>query len=135
MSLVPDKRADRIFPAVPPLALLSASVIPAATWRQRPKLNPRRIVYALTVLAFLLWGSYTVFTVLADGSNRERNEERGRRDFCAQVQAWERAENRTVEIAGPVSDGEQSLLIYLRRTTWLSRDDVAKELARGAREW
>ena len=131
MSLVPNKRADRIFPAIPPLALLFASALQAATGGPRPAPNPRRIVYALTVLAFLLWGSYAVFTVLTDRSNRERNEERARRDFCTQVQAWERTEHRTVKIAGPVSDGEQSLLLYLGRTTWLSRDDVAKELARG----
>jgi 4-amino-4-deoxy-L-arabinose transferase-like glycosyltransferase len=132
MSLVPNKRADRIFPVVPPLALLFASAIRAASWRARPAWNPRRIIYALTVVAVLLWGGYAAFTVLKDSGNRERSEERARRDFCVQVRAWEHAQKRSVKVVGPVSDREQSLLVYLRRTTWLSRDDMAKELARGS---
>ena len=132
MSLVPNKRADRIFPMVPPLALLFASAVRAASWGARPALNLRRVIYALTVFAVLLWGSYTVFAVLRDSGNRERNEELARRDFCTQVLAWEHAEKRAVKVVGPVSDREQSLLVYLRRTTWLSRDDMAKELARGS---
>jgi len=132
MSLVPNKRADRIFPMVPPLALLFASAVHAASWGVRPVLNLRRIIYALTVFAVLLWGSYTVFAVLKDSGNRERNEELARRDSCTRVLAWEHAQKRSVKVVGPVSDREQSLLVYLHRTAWLSHDDMAEALTQGS---
>lgn len=131
MSLVPNKRADRIFPVVPPLALLFASIFQVASWGEHPARKKRQLTYALTLIAFLLWGFYSAFVVLKDQSNPERNEECARRIFCLDVMAWERSENQKVPLVGPISDREQSLLIYLRRTAWISHEQGAKRLTQG----
>lgn len=130
MSLVPNKRVDRIFPVVAPFALLTAQLLAASVWTGVGWRRPQKVIGSLTVSAFLLWGGYTVYWQL-DARNPEKNEELARRDLCRQVMDFSRATGRAVTVAGPISDLNQSLLTTLRCTKPVAPDQLNDALAKG----
>lgn len=127
MSLVPNKRVDRIFPIVAPLALLGAYGVAAGTWREGRRWSPHRVIGGLTLVSFLIWGGYTIYWQL-DRHNPEKNEELARRELCRQVSRYARATQRNIRIAGPVSDLNQSLMTTLRCTKPVAKDKLDDEL-------
>ncbi|MEI7880273.1 MAG: hypothetical protein WCI95_05295 [bacterium] len=130
MSLVPNKRVDRIFPIVAPFALLVAHLIGTGTWAGIGLRNPRKVIGCLTIIAFLTWGGYTVYWQM-DTRNQEKNEEIARRDLCRQVTDFARAARVDVKVVGPISDLNQSLLTYLRCTGTIDQDMLRDALAEG----
>lgn len=128
MSFVPNKRADRIFPIVAPFALLMAHGVVACQWCDRWRLG--RIIGVLTIGAFLVWGSYTVYWQL-DTRNQEKNEELARYEMCREAIRFARSAKKDLSIVGPISDRNQSLLTYLRCTTPLVRGEVENALQAG----
>jgi 4-amino-4-deoxy-L-arabinose transferase-like glycosyltransferase len=127
MSIIPNKRVDRIFPIVAPLALLGAYGVAAGTWREGQRWSPRRVIGGLTLVSFLVWGGYTLYWQL-DRHNPEKNAELARRDLCRQVSAYARTAQRDIRIAGPVSDLNQSLMTTLRCTKPVAKDTLGAEL-------
>jgi 4-amino-4-deoxy-L-arabinose transferase-like glycosyltransferase len=123
MSLVPGKRADRIFPVVLPLSILWAYVIRHASWNPAWRLTRCRAVQCLTIIAATVWGGYTVYNQLI---NLPHDPALGLRRFCDRVLAWEQLNGRPAVIVGPVSDDDQALPVYLRQTKC---PDLAQALA------
>ncbi len=130
MSLVPNKRVDRIFPIVPPFALLAAYMFNALSWTGTGLKNPQKVIGALALFSFLIWGGYTAYWQLST-KNKEKNEEIARHDLCQQVSRFARTEQVTVKVAGPISDRNQSLLTYLRCTDTIAPATWQAELAKG----
>ena len=130
MSLVPNKRVDRIFPIVAPLALLAAHLLSAGTWTRVGWRSPQKVIGTLTVIAFLIWGGYTAYWHL-DTRNQEKNEELARRDLCRQVTGFAHRTGVDIKVAGPVSDLNQSLLTTLRCTRPIGQDQLRDELDKG----
>lgn len=130
MSLVPNKRVDRIFPIVAPLALLAAHMLAAGTWERARRLDPRRVVSVLALIGFLAWGGYTAYWHW-DGNNEEKNQELARRELCRAAVAVAREARLDLKILGPVSDLNQTLLTYLRCTAPVGADTLKRELEQG----
>ena len=127
MSLVPDKRADRVFPLVPPMALLSAYAVRYQTRYLQPDALGRWIG-VLTVVAVLIWGPYTVLRMRQNGAGTEG----ARREFGERVREWAAAEGCPVVLAGPVDESDQSLPLHLRVSRWIPFEEIGEALARGA---
>ena len=125
MSLVPGKRADRIYPVVPSIALLAA-----CTWPLVASRRAARVLHGLTIGAALIWGGYTLANRLA-GDDAERRIERARLDFCNEVREAAGKAGGELRIVGPVKEEAQSLMVYLGMTRWIGREDAGAELARG----
>lgn len=130
MSLVPNKRVDRIFPIVAPFALLAAQLFTAGTWTGTGLRNFRVAIGTLTIIAFLIWGGYTAYWQL-DKRNQEKNDEIARLELCRQVADFARKAQLKIKIAGPVSDVNQSLMTYLRCTETVGRGMLEDELKQG----
>lgn len=112
MSLVPDKRADRIFPLVPPIALLAAHVVRHASRSRAAWLRPERAAPALAAAALVVWGGYVGAVAPVPAPDAERS----RREFADRVLQWERAAGESAALVGPLSEADQSLAVHLRRT-------------------
>ncbi len=130
MSLVPNKRVDRIFPIVAPFALLAAQMVAVNSLTGARRWNPRTVIGTLTICSFLIWGGYTVYWQL-DHRNQEKNEELARYSFCQEALGFARTNHMKVAVLGPVSDLNQSLLTYLRCTVPLQRHELAEALSSG----
>lgn len=130
MSLVPNKRVDRIFPVVAPFALLTGHMVAAATWTGAGLWRPAKIIGTLTLMAVLIWGGYTVYWQL-DARNPEKNEELARYELCLKAEQYAREAGVALKILGPISDRNQSLLTYLRCTVPVHPKGLEAELARG----
>jgi hypothetical protein len=85
-------------------------------------------MYGLAAAAAVVWGGYTVFAVRA----ARRDPALGLRVFCDRVLAWERTTGRRVSVVGPVSEADQALLIYLRRTRTIPLETAGDLWAHGA---
>jgi hypothetical protein len=127
MSLIPGRRADRIFPVVPPLAILGAYVVRFASSPQAGRFTRWRIVQGLTLGAVMVWGSYTLFAATLGRTD----EVPGLRQFCNRVMTWERTEGRQAVIVGPIPADDQALPVYLRRTTCRSLESALLGDGRG----
>jgi 4-amino-4-deoxy-L-arabinose transferase-like glycosyltransferase len=131
MSLVPNKRVDRIFPIVAPLALIAAHFLAAATGSKVGLWSPHKVIGTLTVISFLTWGGYTAYWHL-DTRNQEKNEEIARRDLCKQITRHSHSAAQDIRIVGPISDLNQSLLTYLRCTRMIKMEMLKDELGKGS---
>lgn len=127
MSLIPGKRADRIFPVVPPLAILGAYIVRYASWNPAWRLSRRRVVQMLVAGSAVAWGAYAVMASLGASSD----EARGLRLFCDRVIAWERQQGCNARVVGPVLDDDQALPVYLRETRCPDIKAVLAEVGRG----
>ena len=128
MTVVPSKRTDRIFPALPPLCLVLTALV-AAAQRASPESDwPNRWGRWTTRAAVVLSASATVaaiFEVYHTGQNLP--SEFGAHVLAANV-------GRRVEmIAGaqPVL-GEETMIVYLRRLHFLSAGAAAQMATAGA---
>lgn len=63
MSLVPSKRDDRIFPVIPPFALLSAGLVTLLPRREFPRWLTLRTLISTLSLATVFSGAYAVFRI------------------------------------------------------------------------
>jgi 4-amino-4-deoxy-L-arabinose transferase-like glycosyltransferase len=128
MSLVPGKRADRVFPLVAPLAIMGAYIVRYRSRSLTVRLTRWRIAQVLATLAVLVWGSYTLFEAI----RTPREDSLGLRRFCDRVIAWEQANGQNAMIAGPVLDDDQALPVYMRETTCVDLKSIPAGAGQGA---
>jgi hypothetical protein len=117
MSLIPSKRVDRIFPIVPPLALLLATVF--ARCLNAPELRQRACQWSAAALicAIIFSGGYVGAKVLAGYQNH-----RGAlHDFGRLVRKEAAAHHWRY---GAIGGRDEGLLLYLRRTRFSRPEDV-----------
>jgi 4-amino-4-deoxy-L-arabinose transferase-like glycosyltransferase len=112
MSLIPSKRVDRIFPAVPPLCMLLAAQIKAIM--TDGAIRVRRIAAFAIVFAAIFTGAYVAKRVI-DGY---RNDRDALMKFGREVRRIAAAERLRYEI---LPGRDESLLLYLQRPRFYTR--------------
>jgi 4-amino-4-deoxy-L-arabinose transferase-like glycosyltransferase len=123
MSLIPSKRVDRIFPIIPPLALLVATLF-ARCWNTA-ELRQRASQWSAVALicAMIFSGGYVGARVLA-GYQADRG---ALADFGRRVREEARVHQWRYEVIGRRTDEgrmDEGLLLYLRRTRFFRSEDV-----------
>ena len=112
MSLIPSKRVDRIFPAIPPLCLLLAAQIKAIMAEN--VIRARRIAAFAIIFAAIFTGAYAAMRV-ADGYRDHRD---ALVKFGGEVRRIATAEHLRYEI---LPGRDESLLLYLQRPRFYTR--------------
>jgi len=112
MSLIPSKRVDRIFPAIPPLCLLLAAQIKVVMADN--VIRARRIAAFAIIFAAIFTGAYAAMRV-ADGY---RNHRDALVKFGSEVRRIATAEHLRYEI---LPGRDESLLLYLQRPRFYTR--------------
>ena len=113
MSLIPSKRVDRIFPAIPPLCLLLAAQIQATTAGNSIRI--RRVAMFAIVFAAMFTGGYSALRVISGyRDNRDALVKFGR-----EVRRIATAEHLRV---GVLPARDEGLLLYLRRPRFFRGD-------------
>jgi 4-amino-4-deoxy-L-arabinose transferase-like glycosyltransferase len=150
MSLIPSKRVDRIFPIIPPLCLLLAAQVgkcavcshgsvsrssanvdfgltghrPVATKNEAARSRTYRWSSVALLLAIFFTGGYTIFKVISGYCNH--------RDtlvvFGSEVRRQAEVNHWRYEV---VSAKDEGLLLYLRKTHFIARDQAVAEWNRG----
>ncbi len=115
MSLIPSKRVDRIFPIVPPLCLFIAF---------QARRAPRWAAISLLV-ATLFTGAYSAERIF----RAYHDDEGALARFGAEVRREAAANNWRYEVIG---GREEGLLLYLRRTRFVRRDEAVARWNAGA---
>jgi len=112
MSLIPSKRVDRIFPAIPPLCLLLAAQIKVVMADNVIRV-PRIAAFAI-IFAAIFTGAYAAMRV-ADGYRNHRDV---LVKFGGEVRRIATAEHLRYEI---LPGRDESLLLYLQRPRFYTR--------------
>lgn len=112
MSLIPSKRVDRIFPAVPPLCLLLAAQLNAIMAGN--SLRIRRIAIFTIIFAAIFTGVYSAMRVI----DSYRNDRDALVKFGREVRRIAAAEHLRYEVL-PARD--EGLLLYLERPRFYTR--------------
>ena len=128
MSLVPSKRADRIFPVIPPLCLLLAATFApladALVWR----MSGRRLATGATVLALVITLAAATYEI-ADGY---RHDQGGLVRFgnVARVIAAARPERLAV-----ISGRDEGMLLYTHRPEFTKPEAALAAWRAGEIDW
>ena len=124
MSLIPSKRVDRIFPVVPPLCLLLAAQIRNIALGE----DLRKHVYQWSAVALLLsilfTGGYTISKVISG----YRDHRDALAIFGREVRREAAEHHWRYEV---VSAKDEGLLLCLRKTHFIARDQAVAEWNRG----
>jgi 4-amino-4-deoxy-L-arabinose transferase-like glycosyltransferase len=112
MSLIPSKRVDRVFPAIPPLCLLLAAQ--TKVFMADRVIRARRIAAFAIIFAAIFTGAYAAMRV-ADGY---RNHRDALVKFGGEVRRIATAEHLRYEI---LPGRDESLLLYLQRPRFYTR--------------
>ena len=112
MSLIPSKRVDRVFPAIPPLCLLLAAQI--KVFMADNVIRVRRIAAFAIIFAAIFTGAYAAMR-MADGYRNHRN---ALVKFGGEVRRIATAEHLRYEI---LPGRDESLLLYLQRPRFYTR--------------
>ena len=112
MSLIPSKRVDRVFPAIPPLCLLLAAQI--KVFMADNVIRARRIAEFAIIFAAIFTGAYAAVRV-ADGYRDHRD---ALVKFGGEVRRIATAEHLRYEI---LPGRDESLLLYLQRPRFYTR--------------
>ena len=113
MSLVPSKRPDRIFPALPPLCLLLVYPLREAT------ADLRRAALGCVALAVAISGGYTTWNLTQ--AYRERGG--GLAEFGARVRLFAKQNGFRFAVTNSKDEG---MLLYLRQPSFLKFRDAEK---------
>src|SRR5438045_392936 len=116
MSLIPSKRVDRIFPAIPPLCMLLAAQIKA--FMADNVIRVRRIATFAIIFAAIFTGTYVTMRVIGG----YRNHRDALVKFGREVRRIAAAEHLRYEI---LPGRDESLLLYLQRPRFYTRIVVA----------
>jgi len=112
MSLIPSKRVDRIFPAVPPLCMLLAAQIKA--FMADNVIRVRRIATFAIIFAAIFTGTYVTMRLIGG----YRNHRDALVKFGREVRRIAAAEHLRYEI---LPGRDESLLLYLQRPRFYTR--------------
>lgn len=115
MSLVPSKRPDRIFPAIPPLCLLLVYALREA--QTMPKL--RRAAPALLAAAVVISGGYTAWNI----TRAVREHAGGLVEFGNRVRTCAKQNSLRFAI---VNGKDEGLLLYTRKPAFVKFRDAEK---------
>jgi 4-amino-4-deoxy-L-arabinose transferase-like glycosyltransferase len=128
MSLVPSKRADRIYPVIPPLSLLTAATFATLADRRVLGLDGRRLCAIATTLA--------AAGTLGFAAYEMRSHFRGDAGALARFGklARETAAVRPERLA-VMSARDEGLLLYMQRTAFTKREDAVARWRRGELGW
>ena len=124
MSLIPSKRVDRIFPAIPPLCLLLAAQISGKLGALRrpdaPAGRPYLWTAAALVSAIFFTGGYTTWKIVTGYRDHRDALAVFGRNVCRAAEAhhWH------YEV---VSAKDEGLLLYLQRTHYIEPDRAVTE--------
>lgn len=124
MSLVPSKRTDRIFPVVPPLCLLLATVVGHASRRTAgAPSGVERWAGWTTAAALVVAVTATGYEVRKSFRRHEDSLDR----FGRHVRQLASARGWRCELAtgGHVEESDETLLVCLRRRSWLNNAAAA----------
>lgn len=116
MSLVPSKRADRIFPVIPPLCLLLAGMISLAPHVRIREWPLPRLVVASVVIAFFFSGGYAIYRVVEGYKTHQGTLV----EFGKRVRGTVSPERLAV-----VSGKDEGMLIYTGKTRFTRAGDAA----------
>ncbi len=122
MSLVPSKRVDRIYSAIPPLCLLLAAQVAVVLSDADRRRNYMRWIVAALGSAILFTGGYTVLKV----SFGYRDHLDALRRFGETVRAEATAHNWRYEVISGLS-GSEGMLLYLGRRHFIEPEDAVRE--------
>ncbi len=125
MSLIPSKRVDRIFPIIPPLCLLLAAQYAGLGARADLLVRIRRWSAVALLIACLATSGYSAHRMFIG----YRNDEAALVRFGNAVRA--RAQENGWRY-GVMGGREEGLLLYLRRTRFLSMDEAITQWRSGA---
>src|SRR5581483_2235495 len=124
MTLIPSKRVDRIFPAIPPLCLLLAAQISRKVGALRRPDSPAGRPYLWTaaalVIAIFFTGGYVTWKVVT-GYRDHRN---ALAVFGRDVRRAAEAHHWRYEV---VSAKDEGLLLYLQKTHYIGPDQAVTE--------
>jgi 4-amino-4-deoxy-L-arabinose transferase-like glycosyltransferase len=120
MSLIPSKRVDRIFPAIPPLCLLLAAQIRAMTAGNSIRI--RRVAMFAVAFAAIFISAYSAFRVI-DGYRKDRD---ALVKFGREVRRIAAAEHLRIEVLPALDEG---LLLYLRRPRFFTLNSNGESCA------
>ena len=120
MSFVPSKRVDRIFPLVPPLCLLLAAQYARLQANANLAAGVRRWSALTLVIAALCISGYVASQIVESFRAREG----ALADFGAAVRKEAAARGWRYEVIGGKEEG---LLLYLRKTHFVSRTEALTE--------
>jgi 4-amino-4-deoxy-L-arabinose transferase-like glycosyltransferase len=120
MSFVPSKRIDRIFPIVPPLCLLLATIIAACREKERWRPIVDRSCAVAIILSVVFTSGYTTRKiVLASREQRDAFAVFGRAVVKeAAAHGWRYA---------VVGGEDEGMLLYVRRTEFLEPEEAAAD--------
>jgi hypothetical protein len=120
MSFVPSKRIDRIFPIVPPLCLLLAAMIGACREKERLRPLADRFCAIAIILAAVFTTGYTARKIVL--ARYEQRDAFG--VFGRAVVKEAAAHGWRYQVVGGEDEG---MLLYLRRTEFLEREQAAAD--------
>ncbi len=128
MSLVPSKRADRIFPVIPPLCLLlTATLAPLADvriWRT----SGRRVANAATILALIITLAAAGYEII-DGYRRDQG---GLVRFGKQARTLAAANPQRLAV---MSGKDEGMLLYTRRPEFTKPEAALAAWRAGEIDW
>ncbi len=125
MSLIPSKRVDRIFPIVPPLCLLLAAQVSQFSRDKHMGSVTRRWTAVALIVACLASSGYAAQKVIIG----YRSGEAALVEFGANVRREAAAGGWRYEVMG---GREEGLLLYLRRTHFITKSDAIERWNAGA---
>ncbi len=120
MSLVPSKRADRIFPVIPPLCLLTAATLAPLAGERLWRWSGRQVATGAIGLAAIITGANAVFSV----ATHFRDDQRRLVRFGDEARA---REGRLVVMNAK----DEGLLLYTGTARFTEPDDAVQEWGDG----
>jgi 4-amino-4-deoxy-L-arabinose transferase-like glycosyltransferase len=117
MSLIPSKRVDRIFPVVPPLALLIGALFSRITLRENLRARATRWSALALVFALIFCTGYTAIKIV--GAMRRDAGALGRFGHAVRTEA--NAHGWQYDVIGGNDEG---LLLYLEQLRFVRPDEV-----------
>ncbi len=128
MSLVPSKRADRIFPVIPPLCLLLASTLAPLVDTQIWRTSGRRIATITTILASVITLGAAVYEI-TDGY---RHDQGGLVRFGNAARDLAAAHPERLAV---MSGKDEGMLLYTRQTEFTKPDAALAKWRAGEIDW
>jgi 4-amino-4-deoxy-L-arabinose transferase-like glycosyltransferase len=125
MSLIPSKRVDRIFPIVPPLCLLLAAQFAGVSRDEAVRPRVLRWTAAALIFACVFTSAYVAQRVITG----YRTDRGALAEFGAAVRVEAAQRGWRYEVVGRKEEG---LLLYLRRTRFLTADEAIERWNAGA---
>ena len=128
MSLVPSKRADRIFPVILPLSLLLASTLAPLAGFRIWRTSGRRLAIVATLLACVITVGATIYEI-TDGY---RNVQGGLIRFGREARVRAAANPERLAI---ISGKDEGMLLYTRTTSFMKPEMALAKWRAGEIGW